>query len=169
MNIQPTLHGKLIELRPLQPADYADLYSVAADPLLWEQHPVKDRHRADVFKAFFDAALASGGALVAVDRQSGRVIGSSRYHGYDAQSRVVEIGWTFLARSHWGGTFNGEMKALMLRHAFAFVDTVIFVIGPQNVRSQRAVEKLGAVRTGERPAPEGGINVVYTITAPQLA
>jgi len=169
VNIQPTLHGTLIELRPLQPDDYSELYAVAADPLIWEQHPASDRYRADVFKAFFDAALASGGALVAIDRQTGRIIGSSRYHGFDARSRTVEIGWTFLARSHWGGIYNGEMKALMLRHAFEFVDTVIFVIGSNNVRSQRAVEKLGAVRVGDRTSAEGGTNVVYGLTAPQSA
>ena len=166
LDLQPTLTGRLVELRPLQPGHYGELYAVAADPLIWKQHPNSDRHEPDVFKTFFDEALASGGALIVIDRASGRVIGSSRFHGYDADKSEVEIGWTFLARSHWGGGYNGDMKALMLRHAFGFVNRVIFVVGPENFRSQRAVEKLGAVRVGQRPDAGGRIDVVYAIAVP---
>src|SRR5438045_7740749 len=116
-DLQPHLKGELIELRPLASEDWADLFAVASDPLIWEQHPNSDRYKEDVFKAFFREALESGGALVAVDRKDGRVIGSSRFYGYDEEESEVEIGWTFLARSHWGGVYNGEMKELMLRHA----------------------------------------------------
>src|SRR5262249_40672729 len=144
------LKGKLLELRPLQSDDYDDLYAVAADPLIWEQHPAKDRYKEDVFKGFFRDALASGGALLATDRKDRHVIGSSRFHGYDAVKSEIEIGWTCLARSHWGGVFNAEMKQLMLRHAFRFVNSVLFIVGPQNYRSQRAIEKIGAVRAGWR-------------------
>jgi N-acetyltransferase len=147
---QPTLTGDLLELRPLRPEDYAALYAVAADPLIWEQHPSSDRYQEDVFKVFFREALESGGALFALDRANGRPIGSSRFNGYDENKSEVEIGWTFLARSHWGGVYNGEMKRLMLRHAFRFVSSVVFVIGPHNYRSQRAVEKIGGVRAGSK-------------------
>jgi RimJ/RimL family protein N-acetyltransferase len=136
-DLQPTLRGELLELRPLRPEDFDALYAVACDPLLWEQHPASDRYKPEVFQAFFRDALASGGALVAIDSKDGRVIGSSRSNGYDPVNREIEIGWTFLARSHWGGRFNGEMKRLMLGHAFCFVDSVIFLVGPQNLRSQR--------------------------------
>lgn len=156
---QPVLKGQLLELRPLQPEDFHNLYAVASDPLIWEQHPTKDRYKQDVFQSFFREALESGGALIAIDSKSGQVIGSSRFHGYDQQKSEIEIGWTFLARSHWGGNYNGEMKQLMLRHAFKFVESVIFVIGPQNFRSQKAVEKIGGIRVGSRP--DG--NVVYQI------
>ena len=169
MNLQPTLQGELLQLRPLRPDDYGDLYAVAADPLIWEQHPESDRHETSVFKKFFGEALESGGALVAIERQSSQIVGSSRYHGYDAEKREVEIGWTFLARSYWGGTYNGEMKALMLRHAFSFVDNVIFVIGPQNWRSQRAIEKLGATRVGQRSQPGGRVDLIYRITASEFS
>ncbi|HSY47886.1 MAG TPA: GNAT family N-acetyltransferase [Thermoanaerobaculia bacterium] len=164
-DLQPTLQGKLISLRPLRPEDFDDLYAVASDPLIWEQHPVRDRYKEDVFKGFFREALESGGALIVIDPQSGRVIGSSRFHGYDETTSEIEIGWTFLARSHWGGNYNGEMKTLMLRHAFQFVRNVIFVIGPENLRSQRAVEKIGAVRIGSRPDSRGWESLVYRITA----
>jgi RimJ/RimL family protein N-acetyltransferase len=112
--------------------------------------------------------LESGGALVAVDRKDGRVIGSSRFYGHDEQRSEVEIGWTFLARSHWGGVYNGEMKELMLHHAFQFVNAVVFLIGPQNYRSQKAVEKIGAVRVGLRNI-RGRESVAYQITAPMFA
>jgi RimJ/RimL family protein N-acetyltransferase len=168
-DLQPTLIGELIELRPLRPADFDALYAVASDPLIWEQHPNSDRYQPDVFAAFFRDALASGGALVAVDRTDGRVIGSSRFHGYDPARSEIEIGWTFLARSHWGGAYNGEMKRLMLTHAFRFVDSVIFVVGPNNVRSQTAVEKIGGVRVGTRTKPDGREDVVFRITAAEFA
>ena len=162
---QPVLKGELLELRPLREEDYQALYGVAADPLVWEQHPNNDRYREEVFREFFREALESGGALVAVDLKDGRVIGSSRFHGYDEQQGEVEIGWTFLARSHWGGVYNGEMKRLMLGHAFRFVEEVVFLIGPLNLRSQRAVEKIGGVRDGSRPNGAGRESFVYRITA----
>src|SRR5262249_21266834 len=147
------------------PEDSPALYTVASDPLIWEQHPCNDRYKPQVFQAFFRDALASGGALLAIDSKDGRVIGSSRFHGYNEAQREIEIGWTFLARSHWGGTYNREMKRLMLRHAFQFVDRVVFLVGPQNLRSQRAMEKIGGVREGSRPDATGRESLVYEITA----
>jgi RimJ/RimL family protein N-acetyltransferase len=162
---QPVLRGELLELRPLSADDFPALYRVASDPLIWEQHPNSDRYREEVFREFFREALASGGALVAVDLKDGRVVGSSRFHGYDPARSEIEIGWTFLARSHWGGRYNGEMKRLMLGHAFRFVDNVVFLVGPQNWRSRRAVEKIGGRLTGTRPNETGRESVVYRITA----
>lgn len=164
-DLQPILQGELLSLRPLRPEDIHALYAVASDPLIWEQHPIKDRHQKDVFAMFFREALASGGALVAIDCKDVRVIGSSRFHGYDKERNEIEIGWTFLARSHWGGVYNREMKQLMLRHAFRFVRRVIFLVGPQNLRSQRAVEKIGGARAGSRPDTGGRDSMVYEITA----
>src|SRR5688572_2601675 len=115
-DLQPTLLGPLVTLRPLTPADHDRLFAVAKDPLIWEQHPDKTRCRPDGFKAFFQQALDSGGALLAMDSGSGLVVGSSRYHGYDEAAGEIEIGWTFLARSHWGGRYNADMKRLMLDH-----------------------------------------------------
>lgn len=162
---QPILRGERLELRPLRPADWAALYAVASDPLIWEQHPARNRHELAVFRAFFDEALAGGSAFVVVDRANGLVIGSSRFHGYDAAKSEVEIGWTFLARLYWGGVYNGELKRLMLEHAFRFVDSVVFVVGPGNVRSQRAVAKLGAILTTDVPAREGDTDrLVFRLT-----
>jgi RimJ/RimL family protein N-acetyltransferase len=168
-DLQPCLQGDLLELRPLRVEDYQELYAVAADPLIWEQHPSRDRYQEEVFRVFFRDALESGGALLAIDRKDGRVIGSSRFHGYDEAKREVEIGWTFLARSHWGGAYNREMKRLMLSHAFRFVNSVLFVIGPQNFRSQRAVEKIGGVRAGTKLDSSGRESLVYRLEASSFA
>ena len=165
-DLQPVLKGAILELRPLRPDDFHDLYAVAADPLIWEQHPVKDRYKSEIFKEFFRESLASGGALVAVESKDGRIVGSSRFHGYDKEKSEIEIGWTFLARSHWGGIYNREMKHLMLRHAFRFVNSVVFLVGPRNLRSQKALEKIGAVRVGSRPDASGRDSFVYQITHP---
>src|ERR1700682_4375433 len=135
--LQPHLVGDLIEVRPLRPDDWDSLFAVASDPLIWEQHPASDRYREEVFREFFREALESGGALVVIDHTTRKMIGSSRYFGFEPGKREIEIGWTFLARSHWGGEYNGELKRLMLDHAFRFVTSVIFKIGPTNLRSRR--------------------------------
>ena len=165
--LQPHLVGELLELRPLRPEDWESLFAVASDPLIWEQHPAHDRYQEEVFKEFFREALESGGAFVVIDRRTQSTIGSSRYFGLDPGKREIEIGWTFLARSHWGGEYNGELKRLMLDHAFQFVESVIFKIGPTNLRSRRAVEKIGGVLR-ERPAEtnQTAEHVVYQIKKP---
>jgi RimJ/RimL family protein N-acetyltransferase len=161
-DLQPTLEGTLVALRPLRPEDHADLHAVASDPLIWAQHPDKTRCQEAGFAAFFREALDSGGALLITDLATGRPIGSSRFFGYSEGRSEVEIGWTFLARSHWGGACNGEVKQLMMRHAFRFVTGVVFFVSPVNIRSQRALEKIGAVR---EQAPDAAGRLVYRVTA----
>ncbi len=147
-DLQPHLKGDLIELRPLMPEDWDDLFAVASDTLIWAQHPENDRYKKDVFKVFFRDALESGGAFVVIDTKSKRIIGSTRFHGYDPEKSEIEIGWTFLARRYWGGRYNREMKQLMLAHAFQYVENVVFFIGENNIRSQKATEKIGAIKDG---------------------
>jgi RimJ/RimL family protein N-acetyltransferase len=149
-DLQPTLAGDRVHLRPLREADWAALLAVASDPLIWTQHPEPERCEPAVFRRFFDSGLASGGALLVTDAHSGEVIGSSRYHGHDPLASDLEIGWTFLARSHWGGLHNGEMKRLMLAHAFRWVESTWFAVAPGNLRSQHAMLKIGAVCEGPR-------------------
>lgn len=166
MDRQPHLTGELIALRPATPDDFDALFAVASDPLIWELHPAHDRWQEPVFHQFFANGLASGGMLIAIDRASGAVIGSSRYDFGRAGPGEVEIGWTFLARSHWGGRYNAEMKALMLNHAFAAVDRAIFLIGESNVRSRRAIEKIGGYLTPrEHRAEMAGKPVVHVVYA----
>ena len=164
MDLRPTLTGAHILLRPLYESDRDALYAVASDPLVWALHPAHDRHEPEVFRAFFDDAMASGGALVAIDRRTGEIIGSSRYDFGRAEPGEIEIGWTFLARAFWGGAVNAEMKRLMLAHAFNWVDAVIFLVGENNQRSRRALEKIGArLTTRTHRAVMAGAEVVHVI------
>lgn len=142
--LQPSLSGTLIYLRPLRVDDFDALFEAASDPLIWAQHPEPDRHKREVFQRFFDGAIESRGAFAVIDRRSGRIIGSSRYCDLKPAEREVEIGWTFLQTAYWGGAYNGELKTLMLDHAFRFVDRVVFVVGEHNHRSQKALAKIGA-------------------------
>jgi len=167
-DLQPTLKGSLIELRPLTREDFDALFAAASDPLIWEQHPENDRYTNEVFQRFFDGAIDSKGAFAIVERKSGRIIGSSRYCNLNPVAREVEIGWTFLERPFWGGSYNRELKSLMLDHAFRFVDRVLFVVGEKNLRSQRALAKIGArfLKKVELPARDGTMmsNLVFFIT-----
>lgn len=166
LDLQPHLVGDRVELRPLRAEDYNALYAAASDPLIWELHP-DDRWREDVFRDFFAQHLATRGALLILDRADGSVIGTSRYHGYDPAASEVEIGWTFLARSHWGGAVNGEVKRLMLDHAFGSVERVVFFVAPENLRSRRAVEKLGATFVGmRRRTPDAPERAFYELHRP---
>lgn len=174
MDRQPVLEGERLLLRPLRSDDWDALYAVASDPLVWEVHPAHDRWQEPVFRACFADALDKGGALLVIDKASGQAIGSSRMQAYDpADGGSVEIGWTFLARSHWGGETNREMKRLMLAHALRFVERVRFRVGEANWRSRRAMEKIGGRLTGEHDLVETAsgpiVHVVYEITRESFA
>ena len=166
-DLQPNLRGELIELRPLARDDWEDLFAVASDSLIWEQHPERDRYKEDVFRIFFREALESGGGFVVIDKKTRRIIGSTRFYGFDPKKSEIEIGWTFLARKYWGGRFNAEMKRLLLNHAFKFVENVVFFVGETNFRSQKAMEKIGAIKLGTTTRAYGNhppaTNVKYAI------
>jgi RimJ/RimL family protein N-acetyltransferase len=160
LDFQPTLQGPTIIVRPIAPGDWTELYAVGSDPKIWEVHPVPDRYTEPKFRQFFDDAVNSKMAFTFVDRESGEIVGSSRYYGHEPQLGEIEIGWTFLARSRWGGASNREVKRLMLDHAFTFVDTVVFWVGETNWRSLGAMAKIGGVKreglytrelSGDRP------------------
>jgi len=144
-DFQPTLEGRTITLRPLQPDDLESLYAAASDPLIWELHPDPQRYQREAFEArYFNGAVTAGSALVAIDNASGEIVGCSRYYEWDPVAEEVAIGFTFLARSRWGGATNREMKMLMLDHAFKWARRVWFHIGKDNLRSRRGTEKIGA-------------------------
>jgi RimJ/RimL family protein N-acetyltransferase len=171
---QPTLEGERLLLRPLRADDWDALFAVASDQAIWAGHPAHDRWQEGVFRAFFDDALAHGGALIAIDKATGAVVGSSRFQGYDdADGGSVEIGWTFLARSHWGGAFNPEMKRLMLAHALQSVRRVVFRVGQANIRSRTAMERIGGRLTDVIDhtllAGRDVVHVVYEITRDDFA
>jgi RimJ/RimL family protein N-acetyltransferase len=159
LNLRPTLVGATIELRPLEAGDFEALFKVASDPLVWEQHPNRDRYQPEVFREFFDGAIASSSAFIVVDRSSGETIGSTRFYEYSSDRREIAVGYTFLNRAYWGGKTNAEMKSLLLAHAFLTVDSVVFHVGRENHRSRRALEKIGAREEGyierHRLLPDG--------------
>jgi RimJ/RimL family protein N-acetyltransferase len=168
---QPTLTGERVTLRPSTPDDWEALFAVASDPLIWEVHPAHDRWKEDVFRAYFDAGMASGGALTILDRTTGKVIGSSRYDNWKPEADEIEIGWTYLARDYWGGSYNREIKRLMLDHIHTQVGTVVFTVGDGNVRSRKAMEKIGGVLRAGPPelrlmAGEMKPHVIYEIRRP---
>ena len=171
-DLQPHLKGELIELRPLAPDDWDELFAVASDSLIWEQHPESDRYKEEVFKIFFREALESGGAFVVIDKKTQQIIGSTRFYGHDPDKSEIEIGWTFLARKYWGGRYNREMKQLMLAHAFKFVENVVFYVGEKNIRSQKATEKIGGIKSGMVKKIYGSrppsLNVRYIIKRPKI-
>jgi RimJ/RimL family protein N-acetyltransferase len=145
-DFQPTLIGPTVTIKPISADDWTELFAAGADPEIWRVHPVSDRYTEPAFRKFFDSAVSSKMGFVFVDRATGQLIGSSRYHGYEPTLGEIEIGWTFIVRSHWGGRANREVKRLMLDHAFTFVDTVIFWVGHRNWRSQGAMTKIGGVK-----------------------
>jgi RimJ/RimL family protein N-acetyltransferase len=163
---QPRLEGTLLRLRPVTREDFERLHAVGSDPEVWAVHPASDRWKDEVFGAYFEEGLASGGALVAVEQATGRIIGWSRYMTEYAGPGEIEVGATFLGRPWWGGAYNGEMKRLMLAHAFRHVDRVILRIGETNGRSRRAAEKIGARlqvgRRGPEPLP-GAVHLFYAV------
>lgn len=174
MDRQPRLEGERLSLRPLIAEDWEALWAIASDRELWAIHPAHDRWQEPVFRKFFNDALAKGGALVVVDKATGTVIGSSRFQDHDiADGGSVEIGWTFLAREHWGSGANAELKRLMLGHALASVERALFVVGEDNVISRRAMEKVGGRLTGEtRDMPRAGEvqrHVIYEIDRASFA
>jgi N-acetyltransferase len=166
---QPRLQGRRLLMRPVTADDWGPLYAVGSDPQVWAVHPASDRWREPVFRAYFEDGLASGGALVAVDEATGSVIGWSRYSQQFVEPDEVEIGWTFLSRACWGGLYNGEMKQLMLAHAFQFVDRVVLRIGETNARSRRAAEKIGAKLVPGRRGDEPMAGVVHLFYAVERA
>ena len=151
MNLQPSLENESVRIRPVRPDDFEALFAVAADPLIWSQHPNPLRWQRAEFANYFNGAIESGGAFMVFDSQTGELIGSSRFCNLNAEKRSVEIGYTFLIRSKWGGKFNPALKKLMLDHAFQQgLERVQFFIGANNLRSQIAMERLGGRKIGER-------------------
>lgn len=170
-DLQPILQNKILLLQPLKLNDFEVLFQVASDPLIWEQHPNRNRYQKEVFAIFFTGAIESGGAFLIFNQSTGKVIGSTRFYDWDSEKRSISIGYTFFAREYWGGIYNPAAKALLINHAFQFVDEVHFHIGALNLRSQKAIEKLGAEKIAEKEIAYHGeantLNFIYRISKMQ--
>lgn len=167
VDTQPTLENETIALLPLAEKDFDGLYEVASDPKMWEQHPNKDRWRKEVFRTFFDGALQSKGAFKIIDKTSGNIIGCTRFYDYDHLESSILIGYTFFSTQCWGKGINHAVKSMMLDYMFQFVSRVHFHIGAENIRSQIAISRLGAIKVGEKEVAYFGepskLNFVYEI------
>ncbi len=171
-DIQPKyLQNDLIKLVPLHENDFEELYEVASDPLVWEQHPNKLRYQRDVFQNFFQGAMESKGAFFVRDAKTNEPIGSSRFYDYNPKTSSTEasvlIGYTFIGRKYWGNGYNKALKKLMMDYAFQYVDTIYFHIGAFNIRSQKAIEKIGGIKIDEFEVEYYGedskLNYIYRI------
>lgn len=170
-NTQITLENDKTRLSPLQEYDFEDVYGVASDPKIWEQHPNKDRWKREVFKGFFEGALLSKGAFKIIDKKTGTTVGCTRFYDYDEKENSILIGYTFFAINSWGKGTNHEVKTIMLDYAFQYVSKVIFHIGATNYRSQVSIKRLGAIEVAELEvayfAEEPKLNKVFSISKEQ--
>ena len=168
MNIQPILETENVKLIPLQENDFERLFQVASDPLIWEQHPNKNRYKREVFKTFFEGAMLSKGAFLILDKVSGEVAGSTRFYDFDENENSIFIGYTFYGRKFWGSKLNPQVKKMMVDYILNDVDLVKFHVGKENFRSRKAMEKLGAELFGDVSVAYFGevpkMNVEYRIT-----
>ena len=169
--LQPILEDDLLIARPLKEEDFELLYKAAADPLVWDQHPNKNRYQRAEFLNFFKGAMQSGGAFAVISKVTNEIIGSSRFYDLDESDRSIFIGYTFFEKKYWGKNYNHSLKKLMIAHAFQFVDKIHFHIGATNYRSQKSIEKLGANKIDEQLVEYFGeeprMNFVYEIVKSQ--
>lgn len=166
-NLQPEfLEDDITKLVPLEETHFNALFEIASDPLLWEQHPIKDRYKKEVFQSFFDAALDSKSGFVIVNAATNEIIGTTRFYDYKPENSSIAIGYTFLDRKYWGGSHNKSNKKLLIDYAFQHVDSIFFHIGAENFRSQKAVLKLGATKVNEMnfpPTDDGILHFEYEL------
>lgn len=162
LNLQPeVLENDLIRLIPLQENHFEELYKVASDPLIWEQHPIKDRYKKEVFQLFFEAAINSKSSFLILDKKTTELIGTTRFYDYKPENSSVAIGFTFIGKKFWGGTYNQSTKKLLIDYAFEKVDSILFHVGEENIRSQKAVLKLGATKINEINFPNNEIGILH--------
>ena len=166
-SIQRTLENENFQLVPLKETDFEKLYQVASDPKVWEQHPNKDRYKREVFENFFKGAMESKGAFLIIDKVSQEVLGSTRFYDFNGKESTILIGYTFYGTNSWGKNVNPQVKKLMLDYIFQFVDQVLFHVGANNIRSQKAMDRLGAEQIGEEEiayfGEESKTNIIFKI------
>lgn len=166
-SIQPILEDENFKLIPLQQSDFERLYAVGSDPEIWKQHPNPERYKREVFEILFKGAMESKGAFLVLNKTNDEVLGTTRFYDYDEESNSILIGYTFYSRKYWGQNVNPSVKKMMLDYIFQFVDKVIFHVGKENLRSRKAMERLGAQFINEEHIAYFGepsrINAIYEI------
>ncbi len=156
MNPTPVvLYGDAVKLEPLDPAHADDLLAAGADPEIWRYMPIPQPNSVAEVRKWIDEAwklAATGDQLpfAILDPETGRAVGSTRYLEIHRNWRTLEIGWTWLAASVQRSAVNTETKLMLLKHAFEDQGAlrVQFKTDGRNLRSQKALERLGAVKEG---------------------
>ena len=156
MDLAPiTLQGLYVTLEPIDGRHAADLFEVMQDAevcryLRWDPPASRSETTAMIEEAKQFMARRESIVFAVIWNATGRAIGSTRLLDLRPADRQVEIGSTFLARQFWRTTANTEAKYLFLRHCFEALGCVRVALKTdgRNVRSQRAIERLGAVREG---------------------
>jgi RimJ/RimL family protein N-acetyltransferase len=148
------LEGRFVRLEPLSLEHAVQLSEVSADPEVWRYLP-SPLETVEQVRVWTETALrnTAGGEempFVTVDRETNRPVGSTRYMDIRRPHRGVEIGYSWLGTAWWRTALNSEAKYLMLRHAFETLGCMRVALKTDmlNLRSQRAIERLGAVREG---------------------
>ncbi len=136
-------------LRRLQSEDFTELFKAASNPEIWLQHPEPDRYLLSGFERYFSKIISLQYPFVIIDKKTQQIIGSSSYYDYISEKNDIVIGYTFLKKEYWGGLANSEVKKLMLDFAFKFVHAVYLHVGSKNIRSQKAVLKIGGKLVAE--------------------
>lgn len=170
LDLQPTLIGTLITLKPVQNDHWEGMFNAASNPNTWAGHVKRDRYEKEIFRTYFNSALSSASAFSIFDNATGKIIGTSRYHEYKSDIGEIEIGWTFIDCEYWGGKYNAELKRLMLQHIFSFLDVVVFWVARDNLRSCAAMQKIGGkLRDGEFSKTDNGQSFPYVVFEIQKA
>lgn len=160
-NLQPDfLENEITKLIPLEEKHFEALFEAASDPLIWEQNPVRNRYERDVFKTFFEIILTKSSFLI-LDKETNEIMGTTSFYDYDPEKSSVAIGYTFITRKYWGGPYNKATKKLLTDYAFQYVDSILFHVGSENFRSQKAVLKLGAEKKRDMVLPVNGVDTHY--------
>jgi RimJ/RimL family protein N-acetyltransferase len=158
LNVEKDLSGHFVYLEPVNESYREVLRGLARDERIWEFTKtlmINDRYDAQ-FDEYFDVALGlpeSGGqafVIRTVDGKDGRIIGMTRLFNVEPKEKRLEIGHTWYVPDVWGKVYNKECKLLLLQYVFEMLgfNRVEFRVAHQNIRSQKAVEKIGGVKEG---------------------
>lgn len=172
-----TLTGKHVRLEPLALQHAPELLEAGRDAEIWRYLPRAMPHTLDEVREMIAEARVGerGGTqlpFAIVERAGGRAVGSTRYLDIRREHKGLEIGWTWIATAHQRSAVNTECKLVLLRHAFEELGALRVQLKTDglNVKSQRAIERLGAVREGVLKShmirPDGTVRdtVMYAIT-----
>jgi len=171
------LAGDRVEIVPMDPAHTDGLFAAGRAAEIWDYMPMRVATPEDMARLVRDALRDRDEGrefpFVIIDRASGRIVGSTRFLEIALAHRGIEIGWTWLAPDVWRTPINTECKYLLLRHCFETLEMIRVQLktDARNLRSQRAIERLGAAREGvlrhHRVMPDGYFrdSVYYSILA----